>query len=579
MRRGSETASELMKTARRVEQKRVAKVKKQQLEPNPYHKAQYVSAYLEAKSAVISQHKAVERRHAETTFGPTPSASKELALLSKELRCSYGKNPHKGFVSTKQKDNSSLTHPPRTKKKLQHVSFGDWKEPVPSIQRELHALDVRLHTIARGGLTPPSLSTEALKRCAAPFSRALRPLFDAIKNLDTNPTAVDVQNLATESVTLLKELHAKGQLKPLEWSNVVSLCMQQLFSRTTAWQHGYFFLQTYLQKCREVLNHKDFHRDACQQTAVFAECTRFYNYGTTGPTLAQLTELCQLTQGDTKRPLAALTAAPLLSIVYDASGTDKPEGVHAFAKSYLLQRKGRLVYLHSSAWGEYAKAIHRFGASPSAIQGLIDKCTDESTTVNAKQHLSSTHVWNAYLACSEAAHALEVYQNNRVHYKLKGTSETTAALMSSLARAHTNSRSKEALELFKVLQQRGDMLHYTAGTLVALLDNYCVLKDFTSCLELALNFEAFFAPFGCREEAFGTAYHSVMGTVEEDQKPELVRSLVEAVYDSHRDIIPKIVFDKWTATYEDLTRAGKGPPAQSPSAFSELTPDALMDLL
>ncbi|EPY34783.1 hypothetical protein STCU_01319, partial [Strigomonas culicis] len=448
MQRGGSSAAELMKTARHVERRRVAKLQKKQMEPNPYHKAQYVSAYVEAKSSMITQQKAIQRRHADAEGMTPPSLSQELTLLSKELQSSYGAKRQR-HMAAREAETTHIQTAHRPKK--ESVAFGDWRRPVPFIERELHALDVRWHTIARGGLTPPSLSPEALKRRAAPLHGALRPLWGRFRR---TCSASEAAALAADAVALLEGLQARKRLDQEEWPHVMSLCIQEFFSFNASWQTVFSFLESYLNQIRTVDGGEAFARDASQQIAVFAECVRFCNYGTDGPTLDRLSTLCQSAQNGRQAPLVPLAAAPLLSTLHRTNEGDEPEKVHAFVTSYLLQRGGGArVYMPSSAWGEYIKALHRFGASAAEVQALVDRCTDEEHTVKARQHLSSAHVWNAYLSCSEGSHALEVYRKNKAHYGI-GERDTIAALMSALAQAGTSSSSKQALELFKVLLQR-----------------------------------------------------------------------------------------------------------------------------
>ncbi|KAL7697416.1 hypothetical protein NQL31_003884 [Lotmaria passim] len=165
-------------TARKVERWRTRNLQERRATTSPYHKEQYINAFLEAQSAAAVHRHAVAAKPAAQA-APTSSlttsltASHELTQLAQELRTRYGEEAVPAVETRlartyeRQRDLSFPDFQGHSKADGCAVAFGAWRSADGGNERlrqRIRAVDVARHCVIREARTPPELSPEVFQR-------------------------------------------------------------------------------------------------------------------------------------------------------------------------------------------------------------------------------------------------------------------------------------------------------------------------------------------------------------------------------------------------------------------------------
>ncbi|CBZ29094.1 conserved hypothetical protein [Leishmania mexicana MHOM/GT/2001/U1103] len=573
---------ELRRAAQRVAHAETRRLREKKAVTNPYHKEQYINAFLEAHSAaLVHQHvvsTSASAKHIEETPATALATAQELMTLAQELDARYAT---RGSPATLARTSAealsagkvtspiigSLSQAPR-------IMFGAWRTTSGGdtrLRQRLRSADVMRHCVIREARTPPSLSPEVIERMLPP--RLPAPAQRLVAYLKSERFQ---RSPGPETCDRLESL-LSAALRALQYSydlqRVVALYSVLYLSTCRDWHTASAIVVSLVQRWSAIVALsgmsssdvlKTVHEDRSHMIALLLETVRCGSSrpSFTAPSLDELDKVCvalhkpfeeedvsaRASFTDASRSLDNTAAksngtaaafsprwdpvvsAPLLSVMgldrlndgrFSGSETEK---MKSLAERFCLHRSrpspslcaptraSGPAYMPALAWGEYLRALHRCGASLAEMQEATDRITDRSCTRHADSLLSSTHVWNAYLACSPGSHAKEVYEKNLRAYKVKETPATTAAVMIALLREGTAESRAEARTLWKRLQHvhvSGNMVLHTSSTLTAYIQLLEAEGQADALLGLLTSFEGLYEPFGVAPESFSRAVEAV----------------------------------------------------------------------
>lgn len=626
------SARDLLKTARRVERRRVIKKQAQRATADPYYKAQYISAFVEAQSAAIShQHRVAEKAPGGSwlTLQPSAGASSsssvgELRRLAQELEHRYESPSSEApptAVVTREGGAKDALLPLHAKRKPKAVPFGAWREVENDNVRgkRIRSADVVRHCVIREARTPPEMSPEALERVVPKDLPAVRQLLswvDRVTPTDTAPKA-DTEEVC---VRLFDTLEALQAAPTSHRGTRVLLYILQRFAHRVSWQVSLPLLQRSMEVIgASVKNDADVQDSEQLQSivsslvAVWAEAVRFARLPVegSGPTKEDVAAVVKTataiisSQPSSSSPrLLPVVAAPLLSVLTPgtapepAASADSNRGDEAiqFAQTFLVQRRYQRKqeedeetrktpgYLPAVAWAELIRTAFRFGADQSAIQSLVDDITDPSRVKHADRLLCNVHVWNAYLSCADCAHALTVYRDNLRHYGVRENAATTAALLASLARSGTAEHLDTALQLYTSLRAKeGRLVIGTCSVYIALMRVHTARSDLEALLRLAVDYEGFLVYFGVPLNLWQSVngeqlYSSVSSITQRDGPAPFLAAFDHIVAESGQSIPPQAQCTLHRCV-QQLMDANAASAKAASAAVADLSPEMLADLM
>ncbi|KAG5495755.1 hypothetical protein JIQ42_02615 [Leishmania sp. Namibia] len=220
-------SAELRKTAQRVARAQTRRLQETKATTNPYHKEQYINAFLEAYStAVVHQHvvsTSASAKHIEEAPAAALTASHELTTLAQELDARYAARGSFTMVARSGTGAVSAHNDrgPRTWRdsRVPRVEFGAWRSTSGGdtrLQRRLRSADVMRHCVIREARTPPSLSPEVIQRTLpprlpAPAQRLIVYLTSARFQRSEGPENCD--RLQLQLLEALRALHYSHELQ------------------------------------------------------------------------------------------------------------------------------------------------------------------------------------------------------------------------------------------------------------------------------------------------------------------------------------------------------------------------------
>ncbi|KPI90326.1 hypothetical protein ABL78_0553 [Leptomonas seymouri] len=552
-------SKQLRATARKVEHWRTRRLQESKANTNPYNKEQYINAFLLAQSAATAHHHAVEATPAAqaalTSNLSTLTASQELTKLAQELETRYiskastaqsalarsDETPQELSLQTFKRKPASATTP---------IAFGAWRSADAGntrLSEKIRSADVVWHCVIREARTPPELSPEVVQRAlphqSPPAVRRLLTFLQA-RSFRAATKPVNMERLQSEVTAALRALKYSRELqKNVALFVVFSLsCFREwcIASHFVLWLHAQwpslaeFTADSPLSEAASVCL-----TDSSHFAALLFETVRWASPKNASllPTLGEVEQFCGSFCGTRAESTtgggaagegshggllwAPVVAAPLLSVVGLRESVDGPlrgateqvEGLveryccwRSMPESYYHRKKAKpLAYMPALAWGEYLRALHRCGASLADLQAAADRITDPSATRNAAQLTSSTHLWNAYLACSPGPHAVEVYESNAKHYHVQSTPATMAAIMTALLNENTAEMRAQARVLWGRLRKEQLAKRMTTGTCSTVIAYIRLLQaegDATAVRDLMTSYEDLYECFGVPREWF-----------------------------------------------------------------------------
>ncbi|CAD2214029.1 hypothetical protein AGDE_06129 [Angomonas deanei] len=481
MRKGGSSPQSRLSEMKRKEAAKVAKLRKSKMTTNVYNKAQYIDAYIDAKSSQMRLSNALAERLPSCV---SARSSSELADLARELGGRYGGTA------------GALT--PSTP-----VSFGAWRESDPSLSKKTTFLETKMHCIMREAVTPPSFSHNAYLNQLG----GLRPLFEKRKPLLA--ACKTVKEIRSVYHRMIKELSNVGFL---DKTPVVCLIVQELLGNPIDSKVILACVLNFIQN--ESLSESG----VVQLVGVYCEAVRYADLGTSGPSFGDLLRLVTVTRDTIQQErLPPVLAAPILSILFPSPEVTLAS-LEQLTYGTLASHQGGKHYLPGVAWGAYIQAYSRFGASLESIQKLTDRITEPKETAQAERLLSDSHVWGAYLSVSPPSHALEVFENNRRFYQLKETAYVTASLMHSLNSTQRVSDGEKSLSLFRQLQQDKQKVHGTTGVFAEYMRSLAICGDLSKLLALSVDYEGFLSLFGVSYEVYEEVIDPSQRTVESGRR-------------------------------------------------------------
>ncbi|CAG9579188.1 conserved hypothetical protein [Leishmania major strain Friedlin] len=619
---------ELRRTARRVAHAETRRLREKKAVTNPYHKEQYISAFLEAHStALVHRHvvsTSASAKHIEKTPATALSAAQELTTLAQELDARYATHGSparlaRSSAEALSADNttrlsiSSLPHTPG-------IMFGAWRSTNGGdtrLRQRLRSADVMRHCVIRESRTPPSLSPEVIERMLpprlpAPAQRLM--VYLKSERFQRIPGPETCDRLESLLSAALRALHYSHELQ-----RAVALYAVLCLSTFRDWHMASAIVVSLVHRWSTLVAlsgmssselMKAVHEDRSHIIALFLETVRFSSLrpSFTAPSLDELDKVCvelhkpfeevdtsaiacfthaggSLDDNGTKRNGTAaafsprwnpVVSAPLLSVMglhrlndsrFSGSETAK---MKSLAERFCLHRSrpspspsapalaSGPAYMPALAWGEYLRALHRCGASLAEMQEATDRITDKACTRHADSLLTSTHVWNAYLACSPGSHAKEVYEKNLRAYKVRETPATTAAVMIALLREGTAESRAEARTLWKRLQHvhvSGKMVPHTSSTLTAYIRLLEAEGQADALLGLLTSFEGLYEPFGVAPESFSRAVKAVHQRGRGGSRTARGLDLLAHVCHAHPFLVPPLVRYTMVQAIEQTTTA------------------------
>ncbi|KPA73952.1 hypothetical protein ABB37_09538 [Leptomonas pyrrhocoris] len=521
-------SKQLRATSRKVEHWRTRHLKESKETTNSYHKEQYINAFLEAQSAAMMHRHAVEvapsAQAALTRSSSVLTASRELTALALELEAKYsGKATAASHFSLMQSDEalprrSLEASRGQSASCVAPIEFGAWRSAAATdarLRQKIRSVDVVRHCVIREARTPPELSPEVIERALPrrPPPAVQRLLaFVQSRSFRAATTPVEMDRLCCGFTAALRALkHSRELQKSVALFVVFSLSCYREWSTAAPfvlWLHAQWpsLANFPAAASPSAVDPAMLHvADSSHFVALLFDTLRWASAVNAAllPTLEEAELFCDaahralaestggggvVDEKDHDGPLwSPVVAAPLLSVVGLREGVDTPlrnstQQLQRFADRYCIRRSmpssyyhekkkaAPLAYMPALAWGEYLRALHRCGASLLDLQAATDNITDAGVTRHARQLLSNTHVWNAYLACCPGPHALEVYERNRGRYHVQDTPATIAAVMTALLNAHTAETNAQARTLWSRLrkgQPAKKMITGTCSTVVA----------------------------------------------------------------------------------------------------------------
>ncbi|KAK7195153.1 hypothetical protein NESM_000439600 [Novymonas esmeraldas] len=592
--------AELRRTARRVAHSETRRLQQKRATTNLYHKEQYVTAYLEAHSAGLVHQHGVSASSGAKLIDQHPTTSlttsHELTALAQELDARYGSREPSTLLdrATGQDTRAADARTALSRGTAgagARVEFGAWRSTSSGgdvrLQRRLRSADVMRHCVVREARTPPSLSPEVLERALPsrlpPAAQRLRTLVRAL-NVHRSEDAVSVVQLQSRVTSALRALHYSRELQR-SLALYIVLCVTAF----TEWDRAAALL-VWLVSQWPTLSAATPPRDASASgetvcadrslfIALFLDTARSSllrpSFG--APSLEAVERVCcalhaacdtdsSATTSPSRSPRwDTVVSAPLLSLMgvqrpsdnADTHRSSETVQMKALARQFCMQRSRRRsatatahgddgatagpAYMPAVAWAEYLRALHRCGASLAELQEATDHITDPKHTRHADELLSSTHVWNAYLACSPGRHAKEVYEANLRAYKVVETPATTAAVMTALLRDGTAEGTAEARALWKQLQQRhasGNMVAHTASTLAAYANLLAREGNADALGELLTSFEDLYETFGVSQDFVARASAEAREHCDTSAPLERGVAVLHRVCDAHPFLVP-----------------------------------------
>lgn len=467
----------------------------------------------------------------------------------------------------------TLTHAPLAP--VQFGAWRSTATDNPRLRRRLHSADVMRHCVIREARTPPALSPEALQRALpqrppAPARRLLAYL--RCPSFARRAGAVELACLKADLTAALRALRYSR-----DFQRAVALYTLLCVSAFCDWPTASAFAVWLVRQWPALVTApavevsgvaQQLHADLSHAVALFLEATRgrcAEGPPSAAPTLAGLERVCVALHAAFEQPADAssvvkhtgtthacntatppprpddspssayplwgpVVAAPLLALMGTSAqpaAQDDTAHVKALAARFCMHRapsrrtprsaaqapRPGPAYMPELAWGEYLRALHRCGASLTQLQAETDRLTDAAHTRNADLLLSSTHVWDAYLACSPGTHAAEVYASNLRAYNVRETPATAAAVMTALLRDGTTEGRVAARVHWARLQQHsaGPMLARTSSTLVAYVRLLEAEADAAALSALLYSFEDLYECFGVPQECVAAAARAPRG--------------------------------------------------------------------
>ncbi|RNF19320.1 oxidoreductase [Trypanosoma cruzi] len=466
----------VLRTMKHVERRRVARAqaKKAAEGTNPYNKAQYINAFVEAQSARMTHEQILKEGAAE---------EQSLMAVVNAARPSVVVGSHNDVLPGGAAADG--------------VAFGSWREGNPALERVCMSMDRNLHCILRGAMTPPAFSPEALQRNAPTRLESVQRLLRLLHAEEHERwSKVRLNAFSNRMESCLKSVCGEdfGMRQRLMAMLLQSAAMQ---SWELAFQlyHDFFLpsLQEQRRRVEEDGRMTGIEAATSALVAVLCETIRCHHQAGTraigsGPSFNTVAGLAI----SSTFILLPVAAAPLFSVL-QPSGNATWQSVLELTRRFQPNGSKRM-YLPSIAWGEMLRAMHRMGASLVEMQGVVDIITDPSCTKNAEKHMRDTRLWNAYISVSDWQHALDVYSNNLPHYGVKETAATSAALMETLLR---DGRWGQALDVFRRLQKKeGQLIIGTSSVFTAVFRALEQQGDWHAVTSLVMDFDHFLVHFG-----------------------------------------------------------------------------------
>ncbi|KAG5497514.1 hypothetical protein JKF63_03778 [Porcisia hertigi] len=550
----------------------------------------------------------------------------------------------------------TLSHTPQ-------VEFGAWRSTSRGdtrLQRRLRSADVMRHCVIREARTPPSLSPEVIERMMvtprlpAPARRVLAYLRSA--HFKRGEGLVSFARLQSQLAAALRVLQYSPELQ-----RAVALYAVLCLGTFGDWHTASALVVSLVQEWPAFIASNDksstdmmkaVHEDRSHMIALFLETVRCScsKPSFTAPSIDELERVCTALHKPFEEGVHQTTAflslaseplddtrknsngaavpctpcwdpvvsAPLLSLMGMHRPTDgclsqsETARIKSLAGRFCIHRSrssscwssaatGTIApsYMPALAWGEYIRALHRCGASLEELQEATDRITDRAYTRHADALLSSTHVWNAYLACSPGSHAKWVYEKNLRAYRVKETPATTAAVMTALLREGTAESRAEARVLWKRCQHAhasSKTVLHTCSTLNAHIRLLEAEGQSATLQGLLTSFEGLYEPFGVTLESFSRAVEEVRRRSSSGSEiaeglglldhicnthtfliPPLVRyALVQAVAQTSTSVAPETAT---MAGYDDTAGTVRSVPGPSSTAEFELSAEDLAEIL
>nr|ACS87886.1 conserved hypothetical protein [Angomonas deanei] len=589
----------LRHTARKVEHLRTQHLQRQRETTNPYHKEQYVTAFVEAQSAAAVHKHAVEAksdRHSSTPASLTTST--ELTQLAHELEVTYGDSQRQSSLARVPDHKKALTSPTATSTSNAVVEFGAWRSPDGGDVRlaaRIRSIDVMRHCVIREARTPPELSPEVIERRlptrVPPPARTLLTFIQS-RSFRAATKPIDAERLENDVVAALRSLrHAPEVQKNVALYAVFSVSRFRDWSMASTlvlWLRQQWPLLVEGATTESSDMSSTCMTDVSHFVALLCDTTRSAAplQTTPPPSLEELEAFCRAFHfhhhdrcpdgesiNDESLPCNGplwdpVVSAPLLSLIgLDAERDSRTKPAvellmqlervvdrycvrHALPMSYRHAKKSAqpLAYMPAIAWAEYLRARHRCGASLAELQAATDRITDPNKTRHATELLSNTHVWNAYLSCSPGPHAMEVYEKNLRPYHVAETPATVAAVMTALIESEGTAKgAAQARALWeRLLKTSSDkkMISRTSSTLVAYAKLLVLEGNAEALSKLLTSYDDLYECFGVPVEWFGKEQQRALkndvsdGT---DQKIKAGLRLLHRVCAAHPLLIPPLV--------------------------------------
>lgn len=549
---------------------------------NEYHKAQYVSAFIEAHSAALMHRSVVEGMHRNILL-PETRSNTELTNLARELEQKYDS----GTIAAASPSSSPASVG------LAVVPFGAWRHTPYPIQKAERSNHVVQHCILREARTPAEWSPQYLERQLPHREPSWQTLHAFLEGLGRRThEEIDAAKVYRRYQRYLRESR-RGMAFGGNSTTARRVCtsyVAQYLVNVVGWECSYAFLKCYLQE-PHMASADNRAAEASQLLGVFAEAVRYLDLEPTAlPSLKHIEELLVLAtqyasveHPETEGAAAAVVlqpaaAAPLLSIVAERSDS-AVEALQRIAHRYLIHvcPQSKRLYLPPVAWGELLAALYRCGASLTLVQSVTDDITDAARTHHAEKLLRHPLVWKGYLSGCDVSHALAVYDSNRPFYGLKEVPALAAVLIRMLVREGSSVSLCRAEDVWKRMTARaGGMIIGTSSVLAARVGLFAAQKNLQGLLRFAFDYDSFFVYFGVERAQWEDAVarhaswrpHS-LHQLNAGELAGLFQFILQEM-DACGSDIPPIVRHAWEAVTEKCASADKVP---------EISPDLLADLL
>lgn len=389
------------------------------------HRDQYISAYIEARSAAYAHHTA-----------PTTTTTLAAPLPA----------PHCGSDG--------------------RIAFGAWRSPGALLHRSdersssrVNARYVTQHNILREARTPAAWAPERLLRGAGlgGVGRSEGEDHDSssVRRMLRSPVLEEAE---WEWIRCQMAKGRRNGTAAAEAEAHLCLLCSVLQHRCWygGWEEGLLWWDRLSREEEERMATPGAHSHARMPAralllAIVCEGIRYSSPRLGRPPLEQLTEaVIQAAERCKGNRLPPVVAAPVLSAVGGAVDTPAAAGSHLLRvlDKHLTQlsHDGLRSYLPAVAWGELLHAAARVGCDTSAIQQLTDRITDPTATKGAEKLLRHPLLWAAYIAsCGDTKHSMEVFEKNRSSYGIGDHPRVLTAMLRTVLGCGERSASDSSL--------------------------------------------------------------------------------------------------------------------------------------